>query len=177
MSLTHRRIVTGHDANRRAVVISDASAPDVQKHENLGVTVANFWQTFEAPARFDEPSETVDGPVSLHPPKNGSVFRFVTFEPEDPNLLGKLDGQSAFSAVGGAANVVADARHPLMHRTDSVDYAVVLSGKIALLLDDSEVVVGPGDVVIQRGTNHAWSNRFEAPCTIAFVLIDGDGKI
>lgn len=169
-----RRIVTGHDANGNAVVISDAIATNVlQRPTRPGVTLTNFWQTFETPACFDGPEETVEGPLVLHPPKGGSVFRFVTFEPEDPEVLAKLDGATAFAEMGAADNIVEGARHPFMHRTDSVDYAVVVSGRIKMLMDDSEVVVNAGDVVIQRGTNHAWSNQFSEPCVIAFVLIDG----
>ena len=67
-------------------------------------------------------------------------------------------------------------KHAFMHRTDTVDYAICLSGEMTMLLDDSEVVMGPGDVMIQRGTNHAWANRGSEYCTMAFVLIDGEGK-
>ena len=88
-------------------------------------------------------------------------------------MLATLDGKSAFAEMGAAANIVEGARHPFMHRTDSVDYAVILSGEIIMLLDEDEVHLSAGDVVVQRGTNHAWSNRGTEPCVIAFILIDG----
>lgn len=178
MRIDFRRVVTGHDQTGKAVVVSDGNATSIlQRPSRPGVALINFWQTFETPARFDGAQETVDGPLILHPPKNGSVFRFVVFDPEDQEVLAKLDGKSAFAEMGAGANVVAGARHPFMHRTDSVDYAIIVSGKIKMLLDDSEVTLSAGDVVVQRGTNHAWSNQFDETCIIAFVLIDGEGEI
>jgi len=97
----------------------------------------------------------------------------VEFLPEDPELYAGLDGREAFGEMGAGANIVEDARHPFMHRTDTLDYAVILAGEIFMLLDDSDVHLKAGDVVIQRGTNHAWSNRGTKPCVVMFVLIDG----
>ena len=74
--------------------------------------------------------------------------------------------------MGAAENIVENARHPFMHRTDSVDYAIILSGEIYLMLDDTEYLLLAGDTVVQRGTNHAWSNRGTTTCEIAFVLVD-----
>ena len=101
----------------------------------------------------------------------------VEFEPEDPEVLKNLDGKEAFSAMGASHAIVENARHPFMHRTDSVDYAVIVKGQITMLLDDSEVELNQGDVVVQRGTNHAWSNRSNETCLIAFVLVDAVSKL
>src|SRR5262249_43000220 len=81
-----------------------------------------------------------------------------------------------FAALGNeqASTHGRGGHHPLMHRTETIDYAVVLSGEIYCILDDSEVLLKAGDVLIQRGTNHAWSNRSKEPCDILFVLIDGE---
>ena len=65
-------------------------------------------------------------------------------------------------------------RHPLMHRTETIDYAIVLSGEITMVMDETDVHLKAGDVLVQCGTNHAWSNRSNAPCVIAFVLVDGE---
>jgi mannose-6-phosphate isomerase-like protein (cupin superfamily) len=177
MARKFRRVVTGHDAGGKAVVVSDAEAFNIlQRPSRPGVTLTNLWQTDITPAEFDGAEETVDGPFVLHPPKNGSVFRIVEFEPEDPELLSRLDGKAAFAEMGAAANIVENARHPFMHRTDSVDYAIILQGEITMLLDDSEVQLKAGDVVVQRGTNHAWSNRGTETCQIAFVLVDAVKK-
>jgi quercetin dioxygenase-like cupin family protein len=104
------------------------------------------------------------------------VFRVVEFEPEDPQVMKTLDGKAAFAEMGASDAIVEDARHPFMHRTNSVDYAVILSGEITMLLDDSDVHLTAGDVVVQRGTNHAWSNRSKGTCLIAFVLVDAIAK-
>ena len=74
--------------------------------------------------------------------------------------------------MGAGANIVEGARHPFMHRTDSLDYAVVLTGEIYMMMDEDEYLLKAGDVVVQQGTNHAWSNRGTEPCQIAFILID-----
>jgi uncharacterized cupin superfamily protein len=80
-----------------------------------------------------------------------------------------------FRSMGneGASTYGRGGRHPLMHRTETVDYAVVLEGEVTLVLDDSDVTLKAGDVAIQRGRNHAWNNRSDQPCRILFVLIDG----
>ena len=98
--------------------------------------------------------------------------------PEDPEVMAQLsseDGAAAFAEMGAGDNVVRGGRHPWMHRTDSVDYGIVLNGEIWMLMDDekNDVLLKAGDVVVQRGTNHAWANRGTEPCTIMFVLIDG----
>ena len=166
-----RRVVTGHDAWGRAVVVMDALAASVlNRPSRPGVALTNLWATSETPAaRTDD--DPVDRPVVLSPPPGGTVFRVVQFDPEDPEVLARADGAAAFADLGAAAHAVASRRHPYMHRTDTVDYAVVLQGSITMLLDDEDVELSVGDVVIQNGTNHAWSNRGTTPCLIAFVLI------
>ena len=113
----------------------------------------------------------------LAPPPRGTVFRIIEFLPEDPDETRTLDGKAAFADMGASHNIVENARHPFMHRTDTVDYAVILSGSITMLMDDEadDVEFNAGDVLIQRGTNHAWSNRGAGRGRIMFVLIDGGG--
>jgi len=177
MARSIRRVVTGHDAQGRAVCIADGYATNVLQRPNRpGVTLTNLWQNARTPTEYDGATETVAGPFALHPPKGGAVFRIVEFEPEDPEVLKTLDGKAAFAEMGAAHAIVENARHPFMHRTDSVDYAVILQGEISMLLDESEVHLKAGDVVIQRGTNHAWSNRGKETCLIAFVLVDAVAK-
>jgi quercetin dioxygenase-like cupin family protein len=177
MARTIRRVVTGHDENGRAICVSDDTASNLLQHRNRpGVTLTNLWQCETTPAEYDGEEETVDGPFVLHPPEGGSVFRVVEFEPEDPEVMKTLDGKAAFAEMGASDAIVEDARHPFMHRTNSVDYAVILSGEITMLLDDSDVQLKAGDVVVQRGTNHAWSNRGKETCQIAFVLVDAVAK-
>jgi len=167
-----RRVVTGHDAQGRAVVVMDGPAASVlNRPSRPGVALTNLWATSDPPAILTDP-DPVDRPVVLPPPRGGTVFRIVQFDPEDRQALAGADGAAAFTDLGAAHHAVASPRHPYMHRTDTVDYAVVLQGSITMLLDDTDVELSAGDVVIQNGTNHAWSNRGQAPCLIAFVLVD-----
>ena len=174
MTQKFRRVVTGHNKNGVACVESDQYADHILQRPNRpGVTLTNFWLSNSTPAEYDGDTETCKGPFILHPPTHGSAFRCVEFLPENPEVLAKLDGPSAFAEMGAGANIVEGARHPFMHRTDSLDYAIIMSGEIYMLMDEEDVLLKAGDVVVQRGTNHAWSNRGKEPCVIAFVLIDG----
>lgn len=176
MAREFRRVVTGHDEHGKAVVISDTTATQyLERTSRPGVRLTNFWIERGSPAEYDGPTETCTGDIILHPPPMGSTFRCVEFLPEDPDALKTLDGKAAFGEMGASANVVEGGRHPFMHRTDSLDYAIVLTGEIWMMMDEEadDLLLKAGDVLIQRGNNHAWSNRSTEPCVIAFVLIDG----
>lgn len=174
---TIRRVVTGHDENGVAIVISDGPTPNVVQPGNRpGVALSNFWQTNSSPATVSGTEDTATQNFNLEPPPNGAIFRTVEFSPE-AGWIDDLDRKTAresFASIGAghAADPTENPPHPLMHRTKTIDYAVVLSGEIYMVLDKSEVLVRAGDVIVQRGTNHAWSNRSDAPCVIAFILID-----
>lgn len=172
-----RRIVTGHDTNGQATVLSDTSAPVFHPKNRPGVEVTNLWATTGTPASLTDATDRTQGPVALIPPANGTVFRIVEFSPEK-DWIDQIDRKAARESFAsfGAEQALDDSeqpRHPLMHKTETIDYAIVLSGECHMVLDDSEVLVTAGDVIIQRGTNHAWSNRSDRSCRIAFVLIDG----
>jgi hypothetical protein len=177
-----RRIVTGHDATGKAIVISDALAPTTHSTPlRPGHYSTDIWRTtgMPIPIPADEPDPT-PGPRRLMPMPTGTVIRIADVPPEsqatmtvDPNHareIFKVMGNEQASTFGAGANQ----RHPYMHRTESVDYAVVLTNEIVLLLDDSEVLLKAGDVVIQRGTNHAWANRTKNVTRMLYVLMDGE---
>jgi mannose-6-phosphate isomerase-like protein (cupin superfamily) len=111
------------------------------------------------------------------PQPNGTVFRINHFAPETEDVRKRTveEARAAFAALGNepASTYGRGGSHPASHRTETVDYALVLSGEITMIIDDGEVDLKAGDVVIQCGTNHAWSNRSEKPCDVMFVLIDG----
>ena len=179
MTYQIRRVVTGHDEKGRAIVISDGPAPSVHanKLESDWFSV-DIWRTHETPARVvAKAREPTEGPRRQMPTKNGTVLRINSFPPESDTVrkMTPADSLRVFEALGNAkaATYGKGGRHPMMHRTESVDYALILSGEITMLLDDEEVLLKAGDVVVQCGTNHAWSNRSQAPCLIAFILIDG----
>jgi mannose-6-phosphate isomerase-like protein (cupin superfamily) len=169
-----RRVVTGHDARGRAVVSSDAPAPSVHTNpKRPGYRSTEIWRTEGAPALVGNDADPTGGPRRQMPPPRGTVIRINEFAPE-PEALRNLSAaarREMFAELGIATPT--EGRHPTMHRTETVDYAIVLSGEIWLVLDDDDVLLREGDVVVQRGTSHAWSNRSDKPCRIAFVLIDG----
>ena len=113
----------------------------------------------------------------LGPPERGTRIRVIDFPPEDDRIrtLTHAEAAEKFGEMGGAdaARSCAGAPHPLMHRTQTIDYGIVIEGELTLVMDKDETTVRSGDIVIQRGTNHAWANRSDANCRVAFVLIDG----
>ncbi len=175
-----RRVVTGHDKNGKAIVISDGIAPNVKSNPlRPGHRSSDIWKTNAAPAPLTaaEPDPTL-GPRTLHPAPRGTVIRIAEIAPESDEIrnLTPEGARAIFAAMGNeaASTFGRGGRHPMMHRTQTVDYAVVLEGELTLLLDDEDVLLKAGDVVIQRGTNHAWSNRSGKLCRILYVLIDGE---
>jgi mannose-6-phosphate isomerase-like protein (cupin superfamily) len=177
-----RRVVTGHDARGCATVIADAPCPHIRTSPlRAGVAYTNLWQTDRTPAPIHGPADPVTDAMKLEPPPDGCNFRYVEFEPESEQLrrASAESARAAFATMGGAQHALtqeANAPHPWMHRTKSVDFGIVISGEIYLIVDDREVLLRVGDVCIQRGTNHAWANRSKENCVMAFVLIDGDPR-
>lgn len=172
------RVVTGHDAEGRAVVAEIGPPPHVAEIAAIPGTVFHeIWATAGAPAPVDNGPDPTLGPLSLPPPRHGTRIRIVDIPPDTEDFLrhGAARMKDAFAQIGdpAASTVAADSPHPLMHRTESVDYGVVLEGECTLVLERGEVVLRPGHVVVQRGTNHAWANRSGAVCRMLFVLVDG----
>jgi len=179
MAKPFRRIVTGHDAAGRAIIQSDAPPTRVQVLSGSGPTFFEVWNTRETPARIDRAGgEPPEPQLTLPPPKNGTRIRVLDIPPETDEMR-KIDAATArrhFAEIGAAdasTHGGANARHPYMHRTQSIDYGIVLEGEITLIVDEGETVVRAGDIVVQRGTNHGWANRSGRNCRIAFILIDG----
>ena len=169
-----RRVVTGHDACGRSVFIMDGAAPHVYCRSPGSAIVTELWETRSSPADNSGSAETTDHPFRLAPPKNGAVFRIIEYPP-DKHRLAALAAQRLEPDDGsghGEAFDRSQPRHPGFHKTSSVDYVIVLAGEIYALLDEGEVRLRAGDVFIQRGTNHAWSNRTNEPAMLAFVLVD-----
>ena len=147
-----RRVVTGHDQNGKSIVISDGPPP--QNHPMHGREVgADFIEMWSTPdpvplLTAEEGREPNDRAFTIMPP-SGHLLRLIEIYPP---------------SMGGTRTV--------MHRTRTLDYAIVIEGEVVLVLDDSEVVLGPGDVVVQRGTDHTWENRSDAITRMAFFHID-----
>ncbi|HEY8920864.1 MAG TPA: cupin domain-containing protein [Chitinophaga sp.] len=176
---TFRRIVTGHDADGKAIIVSDAPPVLSQLIGGPGgPTFFEVWHTLETPALIHpQPDETDESKLVLAPPANGTRIRVIEFPPEGEEIrkLSGADAAAKFQSMGGggASTSAEGAPHPLMHRTKTIDYGIVLEGEITLVLDRAETTIKAGDIVIQCGTNHAWANRSGKSCRMAFVLIDG----
>lgn len=172
------RVVTGHDADAKAIIASSGPLPTVAEISAIpGTLFHEVWSTQGSPAPVGNGADPTLGPLMLPPPTQGTRIRFVDIPPDSAEFLahGAARMKDAFAQIGDAtaSTVNAHSPHPLMHRTESVDYGIVIEGEMTLVLDDSEVRLEPGSVVVQRGTNHAWANRSGKPCRMLFVLVDG----
>jgi hypothetical protein len=168
MDRAYRCVVTGRDTEGKSVVARDTMVP------TAALGCADFWKTTTSPAslaRDGFPS----GAVQLEPPAGGTIFRFFEIPPQRPNLTAEEADRAAaatFAAAGGSHCRVDTRRHPMMHTTSTIDYVVVLQGRVTLLLDEGEVPLSPFDVVVQRGTNHYWLNPGPDPALLMGVLLD-----
>jgi hypothetical protein len=177
MGRTVRRIVTGHDSDGRSIVQEDGPPARVATlGGDGGTTFHEVWNTRAAPAPIDRASgEPAEPGISLLPPAGGTRIRILDIPPDDGSVaaLPREAVRALFEAIGAGHTLPEDPPHPLMHRTETVDYGIVLEGELVLILDESETIVRAGDIVVQRGTGHAWANRSGSSARIAFVLVDG----
>jgi mannose-6-phosphate isomerase-like protein (cupin superfamily) len=168
-----RRIVTGHDASGRSNITFEGDAPNIMEMDAWpGARVTELWTTEEMPVDNDGLVDRGARPIRHDPGPMGTIFRVVEVPPESEG--GMQDTASAFAQLG-STNVPDPedtARHATMHVTDSVDYLVVISGEMHMLMEDGETLLTQGDCIVQRGTKHAWVNRSGQPCVLAAVLVD-----
>jgi hypothetical protein len=168
-------VITGHDEQGRSVVLIDGGPGNVINVEALGVMDYEIWATDAMPAPIARVPEDPSGrPFNLPPTKNGTVLRIAEFGPDperDESDAGSA-AASAFDLLDPSASKWEPGAHPGMHRTETVDYAIVLEGTINMILDVGEVVLHAGDVLVQMGTTHAWVNRSGKTTKVAFVLVD-----
>jgi hypothetical protein len=171
-----RRVVTGHDARGKSVFIMDDVSPHIFSRAPGSAVVTELWETRGSPADNRGSEDMAARSFRLPPPKNGSVFRIIEYPPDKERLAALMQERAAGDDGTGmdAARDRGNPRHPGFHKTNSVDYAIVLAGEIVAMMDEGEALLKAGDVLIQRGTNHAWSNRTDAPAYVAFVLIDAE---
>ena len=175
-----RRVVTGHNAAGRSMVLFDGpSRYTLESPLKPGRGLTELWVTESTPASNTGHADAADRPIRLEPPPNGSLLRFfqVAPEAEDTTLSAEereRRAAAAFAGLGASQARVDTTRSPGMHKTKTVDYIILLSGEVTMLLDEGEVDLKPFDVVIQRGTNHAWVNRGAAPAVLAAILIDAE---
>lgn len=167
-----RRIVTGHDAQGKAVALFDGPLQAKQRSAG-GNGMTMVWVTGEFPVDMSASADRAQTQVGVPPPAGGTIFRIVDFAPAGAGAAAAVDHHQILLSMGIDPATQGYARHANTHRTKTIDYAIILEGEIDMLLDDGEVHVQAGDVLIQQGTNHAWVNNGTKPCRIAFILIDG----
>jgi uncharacterized cupin superfamily protein len=165
-----RRVVTGHDDEGKAVILLDAPTPYVNQRGEGNITQL-LWITNESPVDLSHTRDQAAQKTSVPPPHSGSILRIVDFAPLKGEVKG-IDHHEILKQMGIDPATQGYQRHTYTHRTRSIDYAIVMEGEIDMLLDDTEVHVKAGDILVQQGTNHAWVNNSGKPCRIAFVLID-----
>jgi mannose-6-phosphate isomerase-like protein (cupin superfamily) len=165
-----RRVVTKLDEAGKAVVMFDGAV--ALKSFRSPNPAGDMWVTQSYPADFSATEDRATVKVGLTPPKNGTLFRIVDFVPTTEKIE-QLPIDTMMKVAGADAPARGmPPRHSMMHRTRTVDYALILSGEIDMLLDDGEVHLKAGDVVVQQATNHAWVNRGKENCRVAFILMD-----
>jgi len=169
-----RRVVTANDAQGQSFIADDGTSPSCMTVRGRpGFVNANIWRTVGSPALISADDSILEH-RGVQPPPHGTVLRVIDFPPcpGDPK-------ERRRQASASLDMLFADAGHepghpkPGMHITRSVDYAIVLSGTITAVMDIGETELAAGDILIQRGTNHAWENRTKQMSRVAFILVDG----
>jgi mannose-6-phosphate isomerase-like protein (cupin superfamily) len=160
-----RRVVTGHDGDGKSVVVIDGPP----------TPFGALWFSDAAPADNAAAGDAAQLVRKLEPPAGGTIFRYAVIPPEDPAISTEERERTTarlFAQMDAAHCRTDTSRHPGMHKTRTVDYVVLLSGEVTMLLDKGEVNLKPFDVVVQRGTSHAWVNKGKEPAILAAVLVD-----
>ena len=170
-----RRIVTGHNALGKSIITIDGP-PARSIGEDVG-GLFEIWNTDGMPIETTDNVDRADSEIILSPPANGTKFRYFQINPTPEgvpwDVLQDLAAQ-AFDRIGAAHHRIDTSKHPAMHKTETVDYIILLKGDVSLLLDEEEVRLQPFDTVVQRGTNHAWVNNGSEPALLIAVLIDSE---
>ena len=170
-----RRIITGHNQAGKSVITIDGP-PARSIGEDVG-GLFEIWNTDGMPIDTTDDLDRADAEITLSPPANGTKFRYFQINPTPegvPEEILQSMAADAFSKIGAAHHRVDTSKHPAMHKTDTIDYIILLKGDVTLILDEEEIDIKPHDVVIQRGTNHAWVNNGSEPALLIAVLIDND---
>ena len=172
-----RRIITGHNENGKSIITLDGP-PARSIGEDVG-GLFELWNTDGNEVISSDVIDRADDEIILSPPSGGTKFRYFQINPLPegvPEDILQEIAADAFEKVGAAHHRVDTTKHPAMHKTETVDYIILLKGDVTLILDEEEVDLKPFDVVVQRGTNHAWVNNGTEPALLIAVLIDNEFK-
>ena len=172
-----RRIVTGHNQEGRSIITIDGP-PARSIGEDVG-GLFELWNTDGNIIDTKDNLDRADQDIILSPPTGGTKFRYFQINPTPEGIPMEIMQEiaaDAFEKIGAGHHRVDTSKHPAMHKTETIDYIILLKGDVTLILDEDEVTLKPHDVVVQRGTNHAWVNNGDEPALLIAVLIDSDLK-
>ena len=170
-----RRIITGHNEDGRSIITLDGP-PARSIGEDVG-GLFELWNTDGKDIISTDNNDRADEEIILSPPAGGTKFRYFQINPLPegvPDEVMQEMAAQAFGNVGAAHHRIDTTKHPAMHKTETIDYIILLKGDVTLILDEEEVKLKPFDVVVQRGTNHAWVNNGNEPALLIAVLIDSN---
>ena len=168
-----RRIITGHNKHGKSIITMDGP-PARSIGEDVG-GLFELWNTDGNDVNSSDDIDRADEDIILSPPDGGTKFRYFQINPlpeEVPEEIMQEIAADAFEKIGAAHHRIDTSKHPAMHKTDTVDYIILLKGDVTLILDEEEIDLKPFDVVVQRGTNHAWVNNGNEPALLIAVLVD-----
>ena len=168
-----RRIVTGHNEKGKSIITLDGP-PARSIGEDVG-GLFELWNTDGEEVISTDNLDRADQEIILSPPSGGTKFRYFQINPIPegiPEDVMQDMAAEAFEKIGAAHHRIDTSKHPAMHKTDTIDYIILLKGDVTLILDEEEIDLEPFDVVVQRGTNHAWVNNGTEPALLIAVLVD-----
>ena len=168
-----RRIVTGHNEKGKSMITLDGP-PARSIGEDVG-GLFELWNTDGEDINSTDNLDRADQDIILSPPSGGTKFRYFQINPIPegiPENVMQDMAAEAFEKIGAAHHRIDTSKHPAMHKTETIDYIILLKGDVTLILDEEEIDLEPFDVVVQRGTNHAWVNNGMEPALLIAVLID-----
>ena len=172
-----RRIITGHNQHGKSIITLDGP-PARSIGEDVG-GLFEVWNTDGSDIISTDEIDRADEDILLSPPSGGTKFRYFQINPLPegvPDAMMQEIAADAFEKIGAAHHRVDTKKHPAMHKTETIDYIILLQGDVTLILDEEEIDLKPFDVVVQRGTNHAWVNNGNKPALLIAILIDSNIK-
>lgn len=172
MTLDFKRVVTATTDGGRSYILSDGPPETTMVQPGRALTFYELWETGGPLASNVGTDDAVAGPVRHHPPVGGTRFRIVELLPESDGSAEAVDGD--FENLQADGIQVDGAEDPTMHRNETVDYNIILSGEVVAVTEDGETLLKAGDVLIQRGTAHTWHNRSGRPCVFASVMVSAE---
>lgn len=169
MTLEFKRAVTANTDGGRSYFLHDGPPNQIAEQPGRALTFYELWET-DGPLASNAGTEDAGArPIHHHPPHGGTRFRIVELLPEGQQETDAVDQD--FDAIDAPDIQIEGADDPTMHRNETVDYNIIISGEVVAVTDEGETLLKAGDVLIQRGTAHTWHNRSDAPCVFASVMV------